>query len=267
MNGTGATTRGIDRLLAVVSRLRGKDGCPWDREQNLQTLKRYLVEESYELLDAVDSGDPERHKEELGDVLLQVALHAQIRAEEGRFTFDDVAAALAEKLIRRHPHVFGDVKADTSEQVLKNWESIKSNEKEGGRSVLEGIPRHLPALQRAERAQTRAARVGFDWPDVGGVVDKIAEEVAELREAMKKDSPEDIREELGDLLFSIVNFSRFLHVHPEDALDGTTTNFMSRFREVERRVREQGREVKDCTPAELDALWEAAKRKTKPRPG
>jgi len=261
-----APLRGIARLLAVVERLRGAGGCPWDREQTLQSLKRYAIEESYELLDAVDSGDPERHREELGDVLLQVALHAQIRKEEGRFTFDDVAAALADKLIRRHPHVFGAVKAETSREVLQNWEAIKAGEKQGGPSALEGIPRHLPALQKAERVQSRAARLGFDWPDARGALDKIGEETEELREAIRREASEQIAEEIGDLLFSIVNVCRFLHVHPEEALERTTAKFIARFREVERRAAEQGRQLKDCTLAEMDAWWEAAKGQAAPPP-
>jgi len=256
---------GVARLLDVVGRLRAPDGCPWDREQTLQSLKRYVIEESYELIDAVDSNNPERHKEELGDVLLQVALHARIRQEEGHFTFDDVAAALAEKLIRRHPHVFGEAKARNAAEVLGHWEAIKAGEKQGGRPLLEGIPRHLPALQKAERVQTRAARVGFDWPDAQGVLEKIGEEAAELKEAMRKNDPEHLTEELGDLLFSLVNLSRFLHVHPEEALDKTTAKFMARFREIERRVREQGCELKDCTPAELDGFWNDVKRAEKTR--
>lgn len=250
---------GLARLLDVVGRLREPGGCPWDREQTLQSLKRYVIEESYELLDAVDAGDPERHKEELGDVLLQVVLHARIRQEEGRFTFDDVAGALADKLIRRHPHVFGEAKADNSADVLKHWETIKAGEKEGGRPLLAGIPRYLPALQKAERVQTRAARVGFDWPDAAGVLDKIAEETAELKEAVQQKEPDLVREELGDLLFSIVNLSRFLHVHPEEALDEANAKFMARFARMEERAKEQNRALKDCSPAELDALWNEAK--------
>jgi MazG family protein len=251
---------GLARLLEVVSRLREPGGCPWDREQTLQSLKRYVIEESYELLDAVDANDPERHKEELGDVLLQVALQARIRQEEGRFTFDDVAGALADKLIRRHPHVFGGAKAETSAEVLKHWETIKAGEKEGGRPLLAGIPRHLPALQKAERIQARAARVGFDWPDAQRVLDKIAEEAAELRESVAQKAPENVREELGDLLFSIVNLSRFLQVHPEEALDEANAKFMSRFARMEERVKEQNRALKDCSPTELDMLWNEAKR-------
>ena len=261
--GEHSGTRGVTRLLDVVNRLRGEGGCPWDREQTLESLKRYLIEESYEVLDAVDSGDPAKHKEELGDVLLQVALHARIRQEQGAFTFDDVADALADKLIRRHPHVFADVKVEDSGQVLRNWEVIKAGEREqnGGGSALDGVPRHLPALQKAAQVQSRAARAGFDWEHVRDVAAKVDEELAELREAMAHGDAARITEEVGDVLFSVVNLCRFLHVHPEEALEKTTARFAARFREVERSVAEQGRRIKDCSSAELDACWEAAKAK------
>ena len=253
--------RGIDRLLEVVATLRGEGGCPWDREQTLDSLKRYLIEESYELVDAVDSGDPARHLEELGDVLLQVALHAQIRREEGRFSFDDVAGVLADKLIRRHPHVYGGAKAKDSASVVKNWEIIKSGEKATGpRSVVEGIPRHLPALQRAQRIQSRVARVGFDWKRVDAVLEKVEEELGELRVAMKRKNTRMMREEIGDLLFTIVNFSRFQKIEAEEALEQTINKFLARFRMVEERVFASGRRITDCTLAELDGYWNDAKR-------
>jgi MazG family protein len=178
---------GIDRLLAVVRRLRGKHGCPWDRQQTLRSLKPYVIEEAYELLDAIDSNDRDRHQDELGDVLLQVVLQAQLRREKGDFSFDDVAGRLADKLIRRHPHVFGNVKVSGAGDVLRNWEAIKADEKTSGdRSILEGIPRHLPALQKAQRVQSRASRVGFDWSDVKDVLAKIDEELAETRRAIAR---------------------------------------------------------------------------------
>jgi tetrapyrrole methylase family protein/MazG family protein len=263
--GSDPAPRGIDRLLDVVRRLRGEDGCPWDREQTLVSLKRYLIEESYELLDAVDSGDPGRHREELGDVLLQIAMQAQIRREEGAFGFDDVAEAVATKLIRRHPHVFGDVTVAGSAEVLRNWELIKAEERRPtGGSALAGVPRHLPALHRAERVQACAARVGFDWEHVGDVKGKIEEELRELAAAMDAADAAQIEEELGDLLFSIVNLCRFLGVHPEDALDGTTAKFTARFQAIERMLVREGRGLKDCTPAELDARWNAVKKREKP---
>jgi len=251
----------MDRLLDVVRRLRAKDGCPWDREQTLQTLKQYLIEESYELLDAVDSGDPLQHKEELGDVLLQVVLHAQIRDEEDKFDFDSVAAHLAEKLIRRHPHVFGEVKADTSEKVLKNWEIIKAREhKDAKRSIVDGIPRHLPALQKAQRIQSRVARVGFDWEKIQDVIAKLREEVSELEEVVGTRHKKKIKDEMGDVLFSIVNLSRSCHVLAEEALDGANKKFMARFRKLEDVVRGRNKELTDCSPAELDSIWNAVKK-------
>ena len=259
---------GIARLLAVIRRLRGKRGCPWDREQTLESLKPYLVEECYELIDAIDSGDRERHKEELGDVLLQVALQAQIRHEKGDFSFDDVADQLAVKLIRRHPHVFGKVRVSGSREVLRNWEAIKAREKKAtGGSILDGIPRHLPSLQKAQRIQSRASRVGFDWNHVKDVLAKIDEELAEARHAISRGHEKEIREEVGDLLFSVVNLSRFQKIHAEEALAGTVKKFIGRFREVERRVREEGRNLRDCSLAEMDAHWETIKQGEKPPGG
>ncbi len=252
---------GVRRLLEVVARLRGEGGCPWDRAQTLETLKPFAIEEVYEVLDAIESGDPLKHREELGDLLLQVALQSQIRAEEGAFTFDDVAAALAEKLVRRHPHVFGDVKADTPAEVLRNWQAIKAGEKEGAAgSALGGIPRHLPALLRAQRIQARAARVGFDWERTAAVLDKVEEEVHELRAALAAGDDAGTREEIGDLLFALVSLCRFRDVDAEDVLRQGTDKFVRRFQSVEQRVRAEGREMSACTPAELDAHWEAVKR-------
>jgi tetrapyrrole methylase family protein/MazG family protein len=257
----GRDKRGIDRALDVVSRLRGERGCPWDREQTLESLKPYLIEESYEVLDALDCGDPCRHLEELGDVLLQVLLHAQIRKEHGTFGFEDVAHRLADKLIRRHPHVFGDTRVSDSEDVLRNWETIKAGEKErGSGSALDGIPRHLPALQRAQRVQSRASRVGFDWTRVEDVVAKVEEELAEVKKTLAGDDGERTAEEIGDLLFAVVNLSRFREIRAEQALQKTVTKFAKRFGEVERRVRADGRTLAGCSLAEMDAHWDAVKR-------
>lgn len=251
--------RGIDRLLDVVDRLRDEGGCPWDREQTLRTLKPYLIEEAYELLDAIDSGDATRHAEELGDVLLQVVLQSRIRKEEGEFNFDDVAGRLADKLVRRHPHVFGDIVVTDAAHVLKNWEAIKAGEQGKGRSVIEGVPRHLPALQKAQRVQSRAARVGFDWERAAEVLDKVQEEIREIREAVDTGESPAIKEELGDLFFSLVNFCRFHSVDAEEALQEAVAKFRRRFQDVERRVREEGRTPSDCALAELEAHWQAVK--------
>lgn len=251
--------RGIDRLLGVVDRLRDEGGCPWDREQTLRSLKPYLIEEAYELLDAIDSGDAARHAEELGDVLLQVVLQARIRKEEGAFGFDDVAGRLADKLVRRHPHVFGDVIAGDADRVLRNWEAIKAGERGKGRSVIEGVPRHLPALQKAQRVQSRASRVGFDWERAAEVLDKVEEEIREIREAADEGGRPGIKDEIGDLFFSLVNLCRFHAVDAEEALQEAVEKFRRRFQDVERRVRAEGRTPADCALHELEAHWRAAK--------
>jgi tetrapyrrole methylase family protein/MazG family protein len=252
---------GVKRLYEVMRQLRAPGGCPWDREQTLQTLKPCLLEETYELLEAMDGTDLALHVEELGDVLLQVVFQCAIREEEGLFTLDDVAKALAEKLIRRHPHVFGDAVADSSGQVLRNWEAIKQTEKgkAADRSAIDGVPASLPALLKAQRVQAKASRVGFDWEDASGATEKIAEELQELREAVASGDKQKLTEEAGDLLFSVVNYCRFLDVDAESALEGTNKKFSRRFREVERRVREQGRNLKACTLAEMDAIWDNVK--------
>ncbi len=252
----------LHRLLDIMARLRGPGGCPWDREQTLQTLKPYCIEEAYEVLEAIDAGDPVQHRDELGDLLLQVVFQAQLRMEEGAFSFDDTAAAIADKLVRRHPHVFGDTKADTSAEVLKNWDDIKRQEKASAgkaASVLADLPKALPALAKAQEVQKRAARTGFDWVDSSGVLDKVEEEIRELRAALATGDAANIHEEVGDILFSVVNLSRHLKVHAEEALHSTTGKFTRRFREVERRAAEAGKALKDCTLAELDGYWNDAK--------
>ncbi len=253
--------RPIDRLLDIMSILRSKKGCPWDREQTLATLKQHLVEESYETLDAIDSGDRDKLAEELGDVLLQVVFQSQICTEEGSFTFDDVARHICEKLIRRHPHVFGNVRVSGSGEVLKNWEKIKRTEKAGApRSAVAGIPRHMPALHKAQQVQRRAARVGFDWSAVHQVLEKVEEEVVEVKAAMKSRRKSHIKEEIGDLLFAVVNLSRFLGHNAEEALEETIAKFIRRFQGIEDRLHAQGRKMTDCRLEELDAIWNEMKR-------
>lgn len=252
---------GIKRLLDVVARLRGDDGCPWDREQTLQSLKKYLVEECFELIDAIDAGEVEPHLDELGDVLLQVALQSQIRAEEGAFEFDDVANHLADKLIRRHPHVFGDVQVDGADDVVRNWGEIKQKERGGKRcSVIDGVPRSMPPLMRAQKIQERAAKVGFDWDKASDVVAKIEEELVEVREELAVGNSVRLKEELGDLLFSVVNLCRFEGVDAAAALDCATAKFSLRFKKVEKRIEDSCRSMGECTLEELDAEWEAVKR-------
>jgi len=252
---------GMKRLYEVMKRLRAPGGCPWDREQTLQTLKPCLLEETYELLEAMDGQDLALHVEELGDVLLQVVFQCAIREEEGLFSFDDVAESLAEKLIRRHPHVFGDESVDSSGQVLRNWEAIKQTEKGKApdRSAIDGVPQTLPALLKAQRMQAKASRVGFDWEDSDGASQKIAEEFAEVEEAAAEGNHEKVSEEIGDLLFSVVNYCRHVDVDAESALELANKKFARRFREVERRIRTQGRTLKACSLAEMDAVWDEVK--------
>ncbi|MFN2463230.1 MAG: nucleoside triphosphate pyrophosphohydrolase [Candidatus Dormibacteria bacterium] len=241
-------------MLEVIEALRAPDGCPWDGEQTHRTLRPYLLEETHELLEAIDSGDDEETLEELGDVLLQVFMHHAIAQEEGRFAIADVAKHATAKMINRHPHVFGDTEAATAEQVLSNWEGLKRKEarKQGRLSALEGAPKSLPALAWALSIQKRAARVGFDWADTEGVLEKIAEEARELAAESTGQRQE---EELGDLLFSLVNLARRLRINPEDALRGSSNRFYRRFEAMEQAARDEGRDVRDMTPEELDALW------------
>jgi tetrapyrrole methylase family protein/MazG family protein len=251
----------IERLVEIMRILRSPQGCPWDHKQTLLTLKEHLVEESHEVLDAIDSGDRAKLCDELGDLLLQVVFQAQVCTEEGAFTFDDVARAIGDKLVRRHPHVFGDVNVSGADEVLKNWEQIKKSEKgDTPRSTLEGIPKSLPALHKAHLIQKRVARVGFDWENVDGALGKLDEEVGEVREAVATGDEGKIGEELGDVLFAAVNVSRFFGQNPEDLLHKTIAKFTRRFQVIEDRVHGMGKKLSDCTLAELDAIWEEAKR-------
>lgn len=257
--------RPIDQVLEIMRALRDPaKGCPWDREQTIDSLKPFLIEECYELIDAIDSGDVEKHKEELGDMLLQIVFQVQLRQEQGQFGFDDIAAVLAAKLIRRHPHVFADVKVTGSKDVLTKWEAIKNTEKKSGkRSVVDGVPIHLPALMKAHQVQSRAARVGFDWTELHDVVAKVDEELAETKAAMKSGDRDAVAEEIGDLLFAVVNLSRFQKLHAEELLAATVRKFSRRFQAIEKRVHEQGKQLTDCTLTELDALWNEVKAEEK----
>lgn len=251
----------FERLRWVLKALRAPDGCPWDREQTLQSIQPCLQEECYELLSAmVDDAHLEHHREELGDVLLQVLFQCDIREDEGAFTFDDVANTLADKLIRRHPHVFSTVDAKDTETVLKNWEQIKQTEhKTPKASALDGVPTALPALLKAQRTQHKAAKVGFDWKDAEGPEAKIIEELAELRQAVAKGNADAVADEYGDVLFSLVNLARHLHVDAESALRAATDKFARRFRAVEACVKASGQEMKDLSLEALDAIWDKVK--------
>jgi MazG family protein len=276
-----AKERGADRfaeLVAVMARLRAEGGCPWDRQQTPRSLKPYVLEETYELLEAVDGlgaaggadgavPPPEalaHFREELGDLMLQVVFQAEIAAQRGWFSIGDVAAGIADKLVRRHPHVFGERVVGSPGEALANWEAIKLAERQrkatdGRASALAGVPRELPALLRAQRVSDKAARVGFDWPDVAGVLAKVDEERAELAEAMARGDRGRVAEELGDLLFALVNLGRFVEVPAEEALSAATARFVSRFERMEAQLATQGRDVTSADAAELDRLWRAAK--------
>lgn len=278
------------KLVDLMAALRAQNGCPWDRKQTHESLKPYLLEEAYEVIETIDQRDKQKLREELGDVLLQVLFHSQIAAEAGSFTVEDVIETLATKLIRRHPHVFrtGDPagQASNSEQVLAQWEDIKRAERVAAgntQSALDGVPKILPALLRAYQIQARASRVGFDWPQseagLEQVFVKVAEEIGELREALTLSSTrtesesdrlyagEEIENELGDLLFSLVNLSRFLKANPEEALRRATSRFIDRFHLVEAQAMKKGRSLKDMTLAEMNELWDEAKRRLqRPRP-
>ena len=251
----------FEKLVSIMSTLRSENGCPWDREQTHDTLRPYLIEEAYEVLDAIESHDDKSLREELGDLLLQVVFHAQLASETARFSIDDVADSIVEKLIRRHPHVFGDVKADTPHEVLNNWEKIKQAEDTSGRkSILDGLPGHLPALLKAYRVQEKVARVNFDWDDIRDVFGKVHEEIDELQEAHTHQDQTKLEEEFGDLLFSLVNLARHLKVTPEDALRRTIQKFMDRFKYVEETMNLKGESLEDSTLERMDELWEEAKR-------
>lgn len=248
----------LDRLVEITDRLLGPGGCPWDRAQTHETLKKHLVEETYEVLDAIDAGDLDRLKEELGDLLMQPVLHAQIEQAAGGWGIEDVARAINEKLIRRHPHVFGDATAEDPEEVLRNWDRIKREEKGNEpASILAGVPRAMPALLRAFAISKRAARAGFEWPDLEAVFDKLREEENELREAVESGEAARIESEVGDLLFTAVNLARWTGVEPEEALRRMLDRFTDRFQRMEQAA---GQDLAALAPAEWDALWEEAKR-------
>jgi MazG family protein len=246
-------------LVSIIARLRGPDGCPWDREQTFISLRPYILEETYEILEALDEGDFARLKEELGDLLMHIVFQAQIAREKGLFEIDDVLRSINDKLIRRHPHVFGDTEVGGMREVLENWEKIKLGE--GPKTLLGGVPRSLPALLRAFRVQEKASGVGFDWKEDGEVIAKITEEIKELRAAKQSKDQARITDEFGDLLFSIVNLSRFWGVSPEEALRRTTEKFIRRFTYIEEELNKRGSDPGAASLEEMDALWEEAKKK------
>lgn len=247
----------LSRLKAIVRILRSPGGCPWDQEQTHESLRSGLLEEACETIDAITQSNDANLREELGDVLLQVVFHADLAAEREAFDFNDAAAEVCEKLIRRHPHVFGDTQAADTAEVLRQWEQIKRQEKGRDASVMDGIPRALPALLRAANVQKKAARVGFDWPDASGVFDKFREEIAELSYEMESGDASRLEHEVGDILFTAVNLARKVGVEPELALEHATQRFMARFRHMEKAA--AGRPLEDLSLEELESLWSAAK--------
>jgi len=249
----------MDDLTGIMAALRAENGCPWDREQTHESLRRYLIEEAYEVNEAVEQGDMHSLCEELGDLLLQIVFHAQIARENGDFDIGDVIAAICRKMIHRHPHVFGEARVKDAAEVLANWERIKQGEKQGRVSCLAGVPRHLPALLRADQVQTKVARVGFDWPDYRGALAKVEEELAELREALAGEDRDRLADELGDLLFATVNLARLKGLDAEETLGRTVDKFIRRFNHIEERVRQSGRRLGDVTLDEMDSWWEEAK--------
>ncbi len=245
----------IEKLITIMDKLLSEEGCPWDREQTHESLIRYLIEETYEVIETIEDQDMHKLREELGDLLLQVVFHAALAQREGYFDFGDVAATVSQKMIHRHPHVFGTVeRLETSDEVMEVWEKFKK--REGKKNLLEGIPRSLPALMRAEKIQEKASRVGFDWPSAEGAIEKVHEEINELGEAR---TDQEIEEEMGDLIFALVNVARFKNVEPEQALQRANDKFIRRFEYIEKKAGEAGRELQEMTLEEMDILWTEAK--------
>jgi len=251
------------KLTAIVDTLMSENGCPWDKVQTHDTLKPYLVEEVYETLEALDQGNPDDIKDELGDLLYQILFHAKIAAQNKEFDIGDVVESIAEKMVRRHPHVFNDGKLDTPDQVVDQWEEIKKTEKTHSKreSVLDGVPKQLPGLLRAQKLQKKAAKHGFDWDKITAVFDKLDEEIAEFKEAVLSGKDDDITGELGDILFVLVNIARHKKIDAEEALRATNNKFIRRFHHIEKEVAKTGNTLKDTPLDELEQYWQDAKKK------
>jgi len=256
---------GFAKALEVMARLRAPDGCPWDRDQDHQTLKPYVIEEAYEVIEAIESGSTDDLREELGDLLLQVIFHCQLAQEKGLFNASEVAEGLADKMIERHPHVFAEGQADTTKEVLRNWEISKRKvradrgENNEAPSILDGVPLGMPALQRSHRLQSKAARVGFDWPDAEGAAKKLEEEWGELRDAVAQGDQDAVESEMGDFLFSAVNYSRKLGINAEDSARAAILRFITRFHHIESTLRDRGISPEEVPLDELEQLWNEAK--------
>ena len=257
MNSRQEQLQAFDRLLTIMDELRAQ--CPWDKKQTMASLRHLTIEETYELGDAILDNDVEEVKKELGDLLLHIVFYAKIGSETNAFDMADVAHEICEKLIHRHPHIYGDVKVENEEEVKQNWEKLKL--KEGKKSVLEGVPKGLPALVKASRIQDKVAGVGFDWEKPEQVWEKVVEELQEFQDEVKTNTTDAMEAEFGDVLFSLVNYARFLKINPENALERTNKKFMSRFQYLESKAKDLGKELKDMTLAEMDVFWEEAKKK------
>lgn len=245
------------KLVEVISILRSPNGCPWDKEQTHESLKNHAIEETYEMIEAIESGNPKKLADELGDVLLQVLLHSQIASETGDFDISDVCKRIREKLIRRHPHVFEDLEVSGIDEIWKNWEQIKREETghEDRKSALDGVPNTLPALMRANKISKKAARTGFDWPDLESVLAKLEEETSELHDAIQSNNSEHIKEEIGDMIFTLVNIARFQNIDPEDALRTTISKFIRRFSNIENHATSTNRQIQDLSMDEMEEVW------------
>ena len=254
------TKKRFDALVAIMARLREADGCPWDRRQTRESLKPFLIEETYEILEVLDKGDDKGLREELGDLLFHIIFMARIAQEEGAFDIYDVIQGVAEKMVHRHPHVFGSSEVSGHHEVEANWAKLKAAEKQR-KSLMEGLPRHLPALMRAYRLTQRASKVGFDWEDKNQVWKKLEEELQEFQEALQEGQQEKLRDELGDILFTLANLARFIGIDPEDALRRVTNKFSERFQYIEKRLHAKGKDPHEASLAEMDALWEESKGK------
>lgn len=253
----------FSELVDIMKLLRGENGCPWDKDQNHESLKKYLIEETYEVLETIDLKDSKKLSEELGDLLLQIVFHAQIGSEEERFNINDVITGICRKMISRHTHIFGEDKAETPDEVVENWEAIKKKEKglTNHTGVLKDVPSNLPALMRSYKVQQKAAQVGFDWDNIEDVIAKVNEEIVELKDVYVSKNVERITDEMGDVFFALVNLSRFLKIQPELALTGTINKFIRRFEYIEQQSILAGRNMEEMSLAEMDILWNEAKTK------
>ena len=257
------TLNSLSKLIKITDTLMGEDGCPWDKVQTRESLKPYLVEETYEVLDALDANDPEKIKDELGDLLYQILFHSKISNLKGEFDFRDVIDNLSEKMVRRHPHVFKEGELNTPDQVVKQWEEIKRNEKNQAnqKSILDNIPKNLPSLLRAQKLQTKAAKEGFDWDQINDVFDKLDEEIAEFKEAVLKKKSADIQNEIGDIIFVITNIAKCYKIDAEEALRSTNNKFIKRFQYIEQKIEAKGKTLKDSPLEEMERYWQEAKNK------